>query len=379
MAHGTARASRSLGSWRARTRTPNDAPKAASVVPARPQLATGSTDAFLASLPHFRKFMGECEEARELVAEASSGTARRVALHLFFESCDAALRDMEREERDVARGVAEFSPHQPNTATVVRIMRGHCARLVVMRHARRFVVRHADGGFFCAFLAVLDALLLAPPGLEVQVDWRLSGNEQHFTYTPPSAGQCVWHCLFDAITRNGDASRAPNDDATALEFSGRFNFYLVARFRGFFTTSAHCQLMRQMYHDVYAKYVRPSHPELCTALSGLGSELRAGVCIGVHKRVDTPGTVEYAPRPHHALGARTCEPHRRAACSLQRAACSLQLAACSLQLAACGVRRAARTIGATYARVLVMALLLAGTRRGSASTRARTSSKRRDA
>ena len=38
-----------------------------------------------------------------------------------------------RVKRDVARGVASYSPHQLNKAQVYDVMRAHCARLSVSR------------------------------------------------------------------------------------------------------------------------------------------------------------------------------------------------------------------------------------------------------
>jgi hypothetical protein len=73
----------------------------------------------------------------------------------------------------------------------------------------------------------------------------------------------------------------------------RFNFLLSARFRWFFRTSLHRDGQRRAYFDVFQKWVRPTHPQLVRELSGLGAELSREVSIGVHKRVDTPGTIEY--------------------------------------------------------------------------------------
>ena len=262
-----------------------------------PALAAGSTEAFVAGLVHFRDIARECPEAHALVAECAAGSPRRVALHLFFETADTALREMEREEHEVRSGRATLSPHQPDRAKVVQIVRSHCALLVAMRHARKLVVRPADSGFFCPFLAVLDALLLAPPHLEVDIDWRLHGGEQHFTYRPPR-GECVWRCLFAPVSRPGDGSLPPGAptqaDAGAIELQmPRFNFFLTARFRGFAASSANSALMRRAYHAVFARFVRPRHPTLVDALGSLGAELRGSVSLGIHKRVETPGTAEY--------------------------------------------------------------------------------------
>jgi hypothetical protein len=55
----------------------------------------------------------------------------------------------------------------------------------------------------------------------------------------------------------------------------------------------HAAAHRRAYHDVYARWVRVCHPRLRHELDTLGASLRAGRAIGVHKRVDTPGTAAY--------------------------------------------------------------------------------------
>lgn len=278
-----------------------------------PEPALRGTAAVLRALNYFRRFAAECPDAVALIQEAEAGSARRVALHIFFESADVALRDMEREEREVAQGLAVYSPHQPDRAKILRVLKGHCAKLHLWQRARKLTLRAADSGFFCGFLAVLDTLLLAPPGIEVEVDWRLRGDERHFTYTPPKAGQCVWQCLFAPVHiaggdfGGGDLSHLPPlppGMPDTFECEARFNFYLTARFRKFFVKSVHCDLMRRLYHDVYARHVRLTHPTLkAVCEEGLGAELRAnGRCLGIHKRVDTPGTVEYQSSVKRVFG-----------------------------------------------------------------------------
>ena len=238
--------------------------------------------------------MRQCEAARMLAAEAHEGkSARRIALHLFFETADFALRDMEREERDIANGTAVFSVHQPTTEQIIRVVDAHCNRLVAMLQVKRVVLRAADCGFFAAFLAVLDTILLAPPELEIEIDWRLTGGEKHFTYKPPHPGDCVWRCLFEPVEINKAGTRRPAAKNESLELDCRFNFAFTARFRSYFTLSPHYELMRTMYNEVFRKHVVPKHPDLVSVLEGLGAELSSCECIGVHKRVDTLGTMEY--------------------------------------------------------------------------------------
>ena len=257
------------------------------------------THVFIAPLEHFKRFLAKSAEARELVAEASTGS-RRLGLHIIFEGLDVGFRDMEREEKDVAAGRAVFSPHQIDSARMTRVAHVTCARLALMQRAGRLVLRPADIGFFANFLAVLDAMLLAPSHLHVEVDWRLTGKEQHFTYTPPRSSDCVWKTLFKPLSR-GMTARAPGawqpplSEASTeqLECDQRFNLLFTSRFRSFFARSQHCDELRRAYHSVYKKWVHPSHPNLVDALDGPGAELRRCLSIGVHKRVDTPGTAEY--------------------------------------------------------------------------------------
>ena len=94
-----ARPSRAICSWRRRQRAANHKkyqPIGASLSPPPPPppLACGSTDGVLAKLPHFQKVMRRCEAARELAAEAATGSARRIALHFFF-----AQSGVERAEK----------------------------------------------------------------------------------------------------------------------------------------------------------------------------------------------------------------------------------------------------------------------------------------
>ena len=213
---------------------------------------------------------------------------------------------MEREIRDVQAGRATFSVHQPDIAKIRRVADGACARILAIRQVRKLVIRPADMGFFGNVLAVLDSLLLAPPGVEVEVDWRYNRVPyKHFTYAPPRPSDCVWKALFKPVRGHiggdsGDDDPSPVPAASGhhdvLELDGfRFNFLLTSRFRWFFRTSPHNAAQRRAYHEIYTRWVRPAHPELVALMQdgGLGSQLKAHISIGVHKRVDTPGTVEY--------------------------------------------------------------------------------------
>lgn len=313
MLRATPRA-RSTSSWRRRSRghgwpaaaTPKPPSRSSSPAAPRDGIAVARYELSIDSLATFRKYLLCAEGTRSadadaLVMELTSGASqRRVPLLIFLEGVDVALRDMEREARDVANGLAEFSVHQPSLANVVDIARKYCAKLRIMGQLRRIVVRHQDCGFFGAFLSAMDVLLMAPAEVEVAIDWTLKGNEEHFTYEPPREGECVWRALFDPVRKRGRAPHgapaAPDHD---VQMNQRFNFMLSARFRWLWRRSPRFQAQRAAYHAVYATHVRLRHPLLASLMApgGLGAELRAGVSIGVHKRVDTVCRRRHAAAP----------------------------------------------------------------------------------
>ena len=302
----TNRRAREATSWRRRRKQPQKASPPPQPLPLSP-LAGTSTNAFVTQLPQFRQFLAETRSAQALVAFAANAVgSQRIGLHIFLEGVDAALKDMIREVCEVEQGVAQFSVHQPDIHTVRRVAEGACARILAMQQVRKVIVRPADVGFFGNVLAVLDALLLVPPDVEIEVDWSYdNASYKHFTYAPPRRSDCVWKALFKPICglRRGAASSsssaatfvshpAPAEETLVLD-GVRFNFLLTSRFRWLFRRSPHNAAQRRAYHDVYARWVTPTHPELVRTMDTLGAELRSQVCVGVHKRVDTPGTVEY--------------------------------------------------------------------------------------
>lgn len=238
----------------------------------------------MSDLPDFARFACSCVAAGQLVAEAASGRRRR-GLRIFFEGADAFLCELKQQKYEVAASV-----HVPDRAGYHLALQRKCAMLLALGSATSVVVRHEDSGFFSAFLGVADALLLAPPEAELRVDWTLSGSEQHFTYTPPEDGQCVWGALFAPLHRRGAPVAEVQEPAVVAQ---RWNMFLAASFRWLFRDSPFAPAQRATYRELLTRHVTLTHPAVRRELDTLGAALAAGVAIGVHKRVHTPGTQEY--------------------------------------------------------------------------------------
>lgn len=257
----------------------------------------------LSGLEQLQRFTRSSAEARRLIAEVEAGSPRSDGIRVFLQSLDAALHDLYADE---AAGIVP-SKHHPTLPQYLAIFDRMCATVSLMRKARKIVVRPADCGLFGGFLGVLDALLLAPPDVALEVDWRLTGNEQHFTYLPPPDGEpCVWRSLFDPIDRPGVSDHSgPRDreraDRDVLAVTARLNCFFVSRFRWLSRYCPDEAAQRAAYHRVYATHVRPRHPRLLALLTDLTGQMArakaalagSGVSVGVHKRVETPGTMEY--------------------------------------------------------------------------------------
>ena len=259
----------------------------------------------VADLPEVRLFVQSCPEAQQLCVEAHAGR-RAAALRLFFEGCEEALQQVAHERRCPPAPVywkdREGNVSSNNVACLpedrmdfVAGVREKCRTLLVFGGARRLVLTPADSGFFAAFLGVLDNLMMADPAAEATVDWRLRGNEKHFTYWPARSGACVWRELFEPVHRAARPAveEEEDDEAPAMGVHLRWNYLFSGRFRWRLRGSRFARGQRAAYHAVYKRWVRLRHPQLLRDLATLGAALRAGDSIGVHKRVDTPGTAAY--------------------------------------------------------------------------------------
>ncbi len=258
----------------------------------------------LDELPQLHRLLPDLVPLRWLVAEAEGGH-RRDAIRVFFEGLDTAIEYMMQP-----RNLEPPSPHQPGREGFLRVVNAKLKAVARLGRARRVVVRREDSGFFSSFLVVLDALLLAPPGAELVVDWRLSGDEIHFCYTPADPSSCVWSSLFEPIRRAGGAARPTGDAPPELAPEGvrsdwerawegevvvgeRWNLLFATRYRCLSRQCGFTPRHRALYHRLYAAHVRHAHADLVRELGVHRPRLRRGACVGVHKRVWTPGTEEY--------------------------------------------------------------------------------------
>ena len=158
------------------------------------------------------------------------------------------------------------------------------------RYSRGVVVRIQDVGFFSNYLAVLDACARVPPGATVAVDWRLSGDEKHFTYGSP--GTNVWAELFAATTVAGVTVRGVDDATDARLYVLPRRFVLpFFRFHSYFTADmkAHwggggLDAVARSYHR-FAGNITIRSPYVLQALAD-HADLGDGPTVGVHKRVN---------------------------------------------------------------------------------------------
>lgn len=160
--------------------------------------------------------------------------------------------------------------------------------------APRVKVAILDNGLFANWLQVLDARLFAAEGAPVEPDWVLSGQEREFNYG--DQGDDVFRGLFrePAVPSQPPSSPTPAERTADEPFvvHRRYNFLLVNVFRGSFLRGPRATRRRHMYAEAARKILRP-----CDAAVRARDEALAAVprepgtpLIGVHKRVDNPGT-----------------------------------------------------------------------------------------
>lgn len=233
----------------------------------------------VSDLPEFYMFMQSCSEAQNLCAEAQSGS-RSAALRTFFESCEEALK-LVRAERLFPPKPVYWHQTTNNIACLpedkldfVAGLRETCQALVSFGRARSVRITPPDSGFFAAFLAVVDNLLMASPSAQVQVDWRLRGDEQHFTYWLERQGACVWRELFEPVLSGFASLDQYSDEAQSWSISRRWNFFFGGRFRWRLRHSRFAQKQRNTYHAIYSRFVRLRHPQA-------GRKLRQRGCTSV--------------------------------------------------------------------------------------------------
>ena len=157
-----------------------------------------------------------------------------------------------------------------------------------LAEARYVRVTTVDNGLFANWLQVLDACYFA--SVHVEPDWVVTGQEREFNYG--SNGDDVFHGLFQRISQTQTCSepREPRFDVTH-----RFNFLLVNVFRGRFLRGPQAAKRRTAYAEVAQKFLKPRSDVLelrdrILAMAPGRSLPGAPALIGVHKRVDNPGT-----------------------------------------------------------------------------------------
>eukprot|EP00747_Dinoflagellata_sp_TGD_P092274 gnl/TRDRNA2_/TRDRNA2_165351_c2_seq1.p1 gnl/TRDRNA2_/TRDRNA2_165351_c2~~gnl/TRDRNA2_/TRDRNA2_165351_c2_seq1.p1 ORF type:complete len:581 (+),score=115.61 gnl/TRDRNA2_/TRDRNA2_165351_c2_seq1:1-1743(+) len=146
-------------------------------------------------------------------------------------------------------------------------------------------VATVDNGLFANWLQVLDARFFAAKSACLEPDWVLTGQEKEFNYG--SCGDDVFSGLFQKIE-----SRRPQTAAEPFVVRHRFNFMLVNVFRGYFLRGSRATRRRHLYAEAAREALRPNAESLKARDEALASVPRppGAPLIGVHKRVDNPGT-----------------------------------------------------------------------------------------
>ena len=276
-----------------------------------------SSGLLTSDLPYLQRFMQHSPTCMQLLAEAQCGS-RACAIRIIFEGIDTALQTVAEE--------AMLPPRDPRwhgtrnrlilpeeKADFTAQLESQCRMMALLGEARQLRVRPPDSGFFAAFLTVLDCLLTAHPASALVVDWTCTGHEQHFTYAPDVHETCVWGQIFEPIhqpatcqplhPRRGDddggggggggEGRSEGGSESEWVVASRCNFFLTGRFRWRLRGSPFAASQRATYHQIYKRWVHLRHPQLLEEVATLGAQLAASVSLGIHKRVDTPGTAAY--------------------------------------------------------------------------------------
>jgi len=147
---------------------------------------------------------------------------------------------------------------------------------------------------------VLDARFFAAEDTPVIANWVLTGKEREFNYG--NAGDDVFAGLFEVqqtqpVLVNGIKGEAclRDTESTAqniFDVHHRFNFLLVNVFRGHFLRGPWSAKRRHQYSEAAKHIFRPSDAAFRARDEALASVTRDSNAplIGVHKRVDNPGT-----------------------------------------------------------------------------------------
>ena len=146
-------------------------------------------------------------------------------------------------------------------------------------------VTTVDNGFFANWLQLLDAHYFADAMAFVDPDWIITGKEREFNYGSP--GEDVFKSLFQICTEE----KTDPLPSSRFDVTHRFNFLLINVFRGRFLRGPQAARRRLEYSRVAQRIFMP-HPRILKRLDEILSPQRGqrNILIGVHKRVDNPGT-----------------------------------------------------------------------------------------
>lgn len=156
-------------------------------------------------------------------------------------------------------------------------------------------VATVDNGLFANWLQVLDAYFFASSGAIVKPDWVLTGDEREFNYG--NRGEDVFLGLYEPPSspvqqRANDKADSDSGRAEPFVVYHRYNLMLVNVFRGYFLRGSRASNRRQCYAEVARQVFRPCAEALRARDEALATVPRAAgqYLIGVHRRVDNPGT-----------------------------------------------------------------------------------------
>jgi len=161
------------------------------------------------------------------------------------------------------------------------------SELCDMAEAPRVKVATVDNGLFANWLQVLDARLFASETAIVEPDWVLSGQEREFNYG--KQGDDVFRGLFEEPLQPCQATEGKDEPFVVYH---RYNFLLVNIFRGNFLRGKLADRRRRLYAKAAGQILRPCAEAVRARDEALASVPRppGAPLIGVHKRVDNPGT-----------------------------------------------------------------------------------------
>lgn len=209
-------------------------------------------------------------------------------LTLVHDRTDWEAEEAELLRRDPVAGEGKIFSQQEALRVPAAQLRT-LAELCDLGAAKRVKVGTVDNGFFANWLQVLDAALFAAEDALIEPDWVLTGQEREFNYG--EAGEDLFAALFEEPV-TGQKAEQKAAEQSALVVTHRYNFLLVNVFRGHFLRGPHSTTRRRVYNEAAKRVLRPKAAILKRRDEALAAvpRKRGAPLIGVHKRVDNPGT-----------------------------------------------------------------------------------------